>query len=284
MKKAVLVISSHVARGSVGNRACVFALEVLGHPVWAVPTIVLPFHPGHGAATRIVSGNEEFQNLLNDLLASPWIGELGAILTGYMASGEQAMAVTDFITKVKRQNNEIVHVCDPVLGDTNQDGQGELYVNESTAAAIRDHLALHADLITPNRFELSYLSGSNVESVDDAREAALKLPNSMTLITSIPGYMKGNIGNLYVDGHRSIFAEHKKLDNPPNGPGDLTAALFLSHRLSGMEGEKALHQTSASVFEIIAASTKRNADELMLETDAQSIIKPRAMVQVRNLI
>ena len=34
--RAVIVISSHVARGSVGNRAAVFALETLGFPVWAV--------------------------------------------------------------------------------------------------------------------------------------------------------------------------------------------------------------------------------------------------------
>ena len=45
---AVIVISSHVVRGSVGNRAAVFALETLGYPVWALPTIVLPWHPGHG--------------------------------------------------------------------------------------------------------------------------------------------------------------------------------------------------------------------------------------------
>ena len=53
--RAVIVVSSHVARGSVGNRAAVFALETLGHPVWAVPTVLLPWHPGHGRATRIVA-------------------------------------------------------------------------------------------------------------------------------------------------------------------------------------------------------------------------------------
>ena len=51
-----LVISSHVVRGSVGNRAAVFALETLGFPVWAVPTVILPWHPGHSRATRIVPG------------------------------------------------------------------------------------------------------------------------------------------------------------------------------------------------------------------------------------
>lgn len=48
-KKAIIVISSHVVRGSVGNRAAVFALEIFGHPVWAVPTVILPWHQGMAA-------------------------------------------------------------------------------------------------------------------------------------------------------------------------------------------------------------------------------------------
>jgi len=44
--RAVIVISSHVARGSVGNRAAVFALETLGFPVWAVPITSLPSMAG----------------------------------------------------------------------------------------------------------------------------------------------------------------------------------------------------------------------------------------------
>ena len=44
-KGTVIVISSHVVRGTVGNRAAVFALETLGHPVWALPTVILG--PGH---------------------------------------------------------------------------------------------------------------------------------------------------------------------------------------------------------------------------------------------
>ena len=81
----VIVISSHVVRGAVGNRAAVFALEVLGHRVWAVPTIILPFHPGHGKGTRIIAPAEQFEALLTDLLNSRWIGEVGGVLTGYLA-------------------------------------------------------------------------------------------------------------------------------------------------------------------------------------------------------
>ena len=50
MPDVVISISSHVARGCVGNRAMVFALERLGFETWAVPTVLLPHHPGHGPA------------------------------------------------------------------------------------------------------------------------------------------------------------------------------------------------------------------------------------------
>ena len=63
-KPSVIVISSHVARGSVGNRSAVFALERLGFTVIAVPTVLLPFHPGHGPGTRIVSDDAAFAEMV----------------------------------------------------------------------------------------------------------------------------------------------------------------------------------------------------------------------------
>ena len=69
-KAAVIAVSSHVVRGTVGNRAMVFALESLGHPVWSVPTVTLPWHPGHGPATRLVPGPEQFSAFIEDLCLS----------------------------------------------------------------------------------------------------------------------------------------------------------------------------------------------------------------------
>ena len=147
MNKPVIVISSHVARGSVGNRAAVFALEVLGHRVWAVPTIILPFHPGHGPATRIVPDTGNFEAFLDDLLNSRWINEVGAVLSGYLANAAQAAAVGHFVSTLKARNPGIAYVCDPVMGDfpknmtvggnTGAD-KGSLYIASETAAAIRD--------------------------------------------------------------------------------------------------------------------------------------------------
>ena len=57
-RPAIIVATSQVVRGGVGGRAAVFALERLGFRVWFLPTVQLPWHPGHGAATRITPERE----------------------------------------------------------------------------------------------------------------------------------------------------------------------------------------------------------------------------------
>ncbi|WP_075997586.1 pyridoxal kinase [Salaquimonas pukyongi] len=279
MKKPVITISSHVVRGSVGNRASAFALETRGHPVWAVPTITLPYHPGHGTATRIVPGHGRFQSLLDDLADSPWAAELGGVLTGYMADAVQAEATARFTARLKQRNPNLLHLCDPVIGD-----EGGLYVSGETAAAIRDHLAARADILTPNRFELQWLSGEDVLDAGSARKAAEHLAPAMILATSIPAMMRGNIANLLVHENGAMLAEHRMVENAPKGPGDAAAAVFLSRLLDGESPEKALQATTASIFELVARATRRGADELMLETDSASLLRPAAMVSTRKLI
>jgi pyridoxine kinase len=158
--RAVIVVSSHVVRGSVGNRAAVFALESLGFPVWAVPTVILPWHPGHGPATRIVPPEAQFAGMLADLERSSWLGEVGAVLSGYLGDPGQADAVASLVAAVKRRNPSAIYVCDPVMGD-----RGGLYVPVATAAAIRNVLMPLADIATPNRHELEWMAGDQLSDM-----------------------------------------------------------------------------------------------------------------------
>ena len=103
----VIVISSHVVRGSVGNRAAVFALETLGHQVWALPTIVLPWHPGHGRSTRLTFAEADFDAAIDDLIRAPWIGEVKAVLSGYFGNAAQARSVGRLITALREQNPDL---------------------------------------------------------------------------------------------------------------------------------------------------------------------------------
>lgn len=277
-RPAVVAISSHVARGSVGNRAIVFALETLGFPVWSVPTVTLPWHPGHGPAPRIVPDSATFADFMAALASSPHLDEVGAVVTGYLGAAEQAAPVADFIAAARRANPDLLHVCDPVIGD-----RGGLYVPDAVASEIRDRLFSTADIVTPNRFEFAWLTGTEAGDNSEIIHAAADLAARHVLVTSAHSMLAGGTGNLLVSDGKAVLAEHRNIDNPPNGPGDLTAALFLARLLGGGDPEKALQLATASVYELVARACKRGADELMLETDRDSFARPMAMVQLRRL-
>ncbi|WP_394887958.1 pyridoxal kinase PdxY [Mesorhizobium sp. AaZ16] len=277
--RAVIVISSHVARGSVGNRAAVFALETLGYPVWAVPTVILPWHPGHGRATRIVPETEQFAALMKDLERAPWLGEVAGVLSGYLGNAEQADAVASLVAAVRERNPRATYICDPVMGDA-----GGLYVAEPLARALRDVLMPIADIATPNRYELEWMAGAKLDDMRSVIAAAGEAGPATMLVTSAPAMMAGGTGNLLLTQSAALLAEHRIIERPPNGLGDLTAAVFLARLLDGQPAAKALQSTTAAVYEILARTAKRGGDELQLETDAQSLSHPMAMVQLRHLL
>ena len=277
-KGAVISISSHVVRGSVGNRAATFALETLGYPVWSLPTVVLPWHPGHGPSTRMVFAADEFERAIDDLARAPWRGEVTGILTGYFANAAQVHAVARLIESLRAEKPDLFYACDPVIGDL-----GGLYVAEATAVAIRDRLIPLASLATPNRYELAWMAGSPLDSNAAIMDAALSLGPSRMLVTSAVPMMQGGTGNLYLSGRTALLAEHRLVDNAPNGLGDLLAALFLARLLEGQEEERALQLATAAVFEVLARTARTGGDELALETHASSLSTPMAMVQMRKL-
>lgn len=275
----MIVISSHVVRGSVGNRAAVFALETLGHQVWALPTLVLPWHPGHGRSTRLIFGEADFDAAIDDLIGAPWLGEVKAVLTGYFGNAAQVRSVARLIAALRERDPKMLYVCDPVMGDL-----GGLYVPQTTAEAIRDELLPLASLATPNRYELAWLAGAPLEDNTAIMDAALSLGPSRMLVTSAVPMMSGSTGNLYLSGRHALLAEHRLIEKPPNGLGDLLAAVFLSRLMSGMDDEKALQLATASVYEVLARAVKRGSDELTLASDASSLSTPMAMVQMRRLL
>ena len=278
-QKTILSISSHVMRGSVGNRAVVFALETRGHAVWSVPTVILPWHPGHGPSTRIPLATEAFTSALHDLERAKWRGEVGAVMTGYFAEDGQVRAAAALIRALKREDPKAVYLCDPVIGDA-----GGLYVSAAVAQAIRDELLPLADIATPNRFELAWLADQQVDDNPSIAAAARRTGVPCVVATSAHAMIKGAIANLLVDGDRLVLVEHQALERAPNGLGDLFSALFLSHWLARKPGDEALRLASASVFEIAARSIRAGADELLLQVEAASLKTPMATVTIRNLM
>lgn len=278
--RTVLVISSHVARGSVGLRAISFALERLGFTVWAVPTVLLPHHPGHGAVTRIVPDEDRFAELLDALLQRAGNAPISAVLSGYLASASQAEAVAGLVGRIKAAQPGTLYLCDPVIGDNDR-----LYVDTRLAEAIRDKLLPLADLATPNRFECAWLAGDSSmdEDLNALASLAARLARPAVVVTSAPALMCGKIANLLVHDGGAVLAEHPLIQTAVKGTGDLLAAILLARRLEGQKLPKALELATSSTFEIVAATAKAGADELMLPESQQAIVQPRASVHLRRI-
>lgn len=282
-KRAILVVTSQVVRGGISGRGLLFALETLGHPVWFLPTILLPWHPGQGPGTQITPDMNAFSALVEDLKSSDKLAEIGGVITGYLGDPAQAEVLVDLVKAVKKASPDAIYVCDPVMGDTMGD-RGQLYVPEVTAKAIREHLLPLADIATPNCFELGWLTGREITSELQALSAARSLGAERVLVTSSPAMRRNSISNLLVTRGAAIAAEHAAIPNPPNGTGDLMSGLFLAWTLAGANEETALVRAAASTFELVARSVKKGADELLFAEEQASISKPMALVSSRRVL
>lgn len=274
-------MSSHVVRGTVGNRAAALALEALGFPVWVVPTVTLAWHPGQGPSTRLVPDEDAFAALVGDLATSPLLAEVGGIITGYFGAPWQVAHAARLVKSLKAQNSDVLFTLDPVIGDA-----GRLYVPDDQACAIREDLLPLSDLTTPNMFELSWLSGrGNVITLSDVDQASAALPVENVLTTSAPVGRPEQIGNRLTGAGKTLSAIHETLSPVPHGLGDLTGALMTGHMLDGLLPQEALHRTTASVLHAARqAQAGQGADarmiELVLENDLAALAEPPDLASV----
>lgn len=275
-RPAIIVVSSHVAMGSVGNRAMGFALERLGFPVWAAPTVVLPHHPGHGPVEPIVPPDAAFSSLLARLGDLAERHPVGGIISGYLGTPAQADAVLRLADAVKTVHPNALYLCDPVIGDGSR-----LYVKEPIAAAIRDRLLEVADIATPNLFEAAWLAGQSADT--DPAAIARLLPPGIIVVTSAPALMRGAIGSLMIQGRQALLAEHPRVETQAKGAGDLFSALFLARLIEGFDAPQALEKAAASTFEVLAATRRAGADEMVLAEAQVSLVQPHAAVSVRRI-
>lgn len=245
----VLSVSSHVAYGPVGNSAAVPAMESLGLTVHALPTVFLSNHPGLGRPAGIRVPALDLAAMAEALETLGVLYGLSGVMTGYFAADEQVRCIAQTVRKLKVANPSLSYLCDPVLGD---DETG-LYVPELVAVATRDELVPLADAITPNRFELAWLSGRAVAGRDDAEAAARTLEVPSVIATSVPGRPE-HLLTMLIDRDGATEIETRLRAGVPHGTGDLLSGLYLGHRLLGNDGPAALRATVAAVERVIGAS------------------------------
>lgn len=261
---AILSLQSHVAYGSVGNAAAIPALEHLGFPVWAVPTTLLAHHPGHGRWQGDFVSPTLVATLLAGLKDLGKLGSCAALLTGYLGTADTGKAGLDLLAELRTANPDALYLLDPVMGD-----KGRLYVKaEMPAFFIR--ATWDADILTPNRFELSFLTDERLTNDADVWRALSEIRYRMRpqgprlALTSILDKDAQEARVLLMGDFGKALVTTPLLPIDAQGAGDLLAALFLGHFLKTKDPVLALEKAVSGVFAIIQATQESGADELAL--------------------
>ncbi|MFT3972995.1 MAG: PfkB family carbohydrate kinase [Amaricoccus sp.] len=214
----ILALSSWTSAGHVGLSAAVPALQALGHDVTQLPSVVLSNQPGfaHIAGDRIPPG--QLAAMIEALDGNGWLAGHDAVLTGYLPGAAHVAVAVGLVARLRRLTVPPRVVVDPILGDTD----GGLYLDPAAAAAIRDDLVPLADVLTPNAFELGWLTRAPVATLADAVAAARRL-GARVLVTSPP--IEGGTGVLDVGQGPPVLYRAELVPDVPHGVGDVFSAL-----------------------------------------------------------
>lgn len=249
----VLCISSQVIHGPVGNSAAVPAIEAAGLTALSVPTTILSNHPGHATPVGLDCPATTLRDMLAAVQNLGWLNHYGSVMTGYFRDESQVLVVADTIRQMRNENPDIVYLCDPVLGDD----PGGLYVPRAVAEAVRDQLVPLATIVAPNRFELEWLTGKPVTSIETAvaaaRALARPLGGPVVLASSLPT-AQTTISTAVVTPDRAAFVSTPLRPAAPHGTGDLLSGLFLAAVLIGHDNFSALARAMAMLQHVLDAS------------------------------
>jgi pyridoxine kinase len=250
----VLSISSQVIYGHVGNSAAAFVLRRMGHDVLAAPTIILSNRPGYKAIAGEPIAPAMLDAMLRAALANGLLDGLDAVLTGYMPAPGHAEFCRSWIETIKAKSPGCVYLCDPIVGDE----PSGVYVAEDAARAVRDLLVPLAGILTPNAFELGWLSGRAAGDLAGAIAAANALRRPTVVVTSAPAAAPGMLANLCVAGGKATATQSPRRFVQAHGTGDFFAAIFLAHKLNGFAASAALRAATAAIDYVLQRSAGRS--------------------------
>jgi len=261
--KTILSIQSQVAGARVGNSVAAFAMERLGVRVLQLPTVLLGRRPDHGPPGGGPVAADMLAAMIDGLAADSLLGDIDAVLTGYIGAADQAPVILDCVARVKAANPNAFFVCDPVLGD-----EGRTFVKDEVAEAVLNSLCAHADWLTPNLYELGLITGAPLEGLAEARAAAKRI-HKPVLCSSIRTAL--GLGNLLAAPTGDWFCETARLPRAPKGTGDLLSALYVARRVRGDALAVALEGATGAVYDVIVRSLAAESEDLLLP-EAQDVL------------
>lgn len=276
----IMSIQSWVAFGHVGNASAMFPLQRLGHEVWAVNTVQFSNHTGYGAWRGQVFSGDAVRDVVAGIEERGVLPACNGVLSGYMGSAEIGEAITDAVSKVKAANGHALYCCDPVIGDV---GRG-VFVRPGVPEFMRERAVSVADVVTPNQFELEYLTGQAVTSREDARRAIARLHEMgprVALVTSVrtEDTPEDAVDLLASDGAHVFRVRTPLLPLSINGAGDAIAALFFCHLLTTRDTAAALSKAASSVYGLLRRTADSGSREIMTVAAQDEFVAPSTVFQ-----
>ncbi len=271
----ILSIQSHVAYGHVGNASATFPMQRLGVEVWAIHTVQFSNHTGYGSWTGRVFDGPMIAELVDGIAQRGVLAACDGVLSGYMGSAEIGNAILGAVARVKAANPRALYACDPVIGDV---GRG-IFVRPGIPEFMRDQAVPAADIITPNQFELDFLSGGSSATLADARASLARVHAAgprLILVTSLhTDETPGDCIDLLASGEDGTFrVRTPKLGLGVNGAGDAIAALFFVHFARSRSSAQALAAAASSIYGLLKRTAEAGSREILTIAAQDEFVKP----------
>ncbi len=279
-----LSIQSHVAYGHVGNSAAVFPLQRIGHEVWPVLTVNFSNHTGYGAWGGPLIPADDVRAVVQGIEDRGVLGTVDGVLSGYLGGEEIVDVVLDAVARVKAANPSATYTCDPVMGNANSG----CFVAPTIPPLIREKALPHADILTPNQFELGFMTETSPDTVASTLESADRIRDlgpRTVLVTSVmrPDREAGTIEMLAVDDEGAWIVQTPHLPFKANGSGDVTSAVFTAHYRETGSAATALERTASSVFDLLQTTLDSGERELRLVQAQDVFAHPRMQFSARQV-
>ncbi|PTP09142.1 pyridoxal kinase [Vibrio splendidus] len=274
--KSIISIQSHVVYGHAGNSSAVFPMQRMGLDVWPIHTVQFSNHTQYTQGwTGQKFTSDDIRNLMKGLDNIDSLRACGAVLSGYQGNADQCRAVAESVTLVKDRNKNALYVCDPVMGDPDKG----CIVDDGVKAAIIEHLLPISDVIVPNQFELTELTGININSLYDAVTAckkALELGPKIVLVKHLHSLPDEAFSMILATPKACYLAQRPNIDFPrqPVGVGDLISGLFTACLVKRMSPVAAFRHAHNAVYGVLEVTKSYGTWELQTINAQYEFVEP----------
>jgi len=280
----ILSIQSSVAYGHVGNSAAAFTLMRMGVETYPVLTVHYSNTTAYGAWRGPVLTAEDVMGVVTGIDERGALEGVDGVLSGFQGSQAMGETILAAAALVKTRNPAAVYCCDPVMGDV---GRG-MYVAPGIPEFLRDKVVPTADIVTPNQYELDFITARETRTVADLLEAIdairAKGPGTVLVTSAVPAEAPPNsISMVAANKDGAWLVSTPLIDQVFTGSGDVTSAVFFAALLRGAGLDGALKRTADVVYSLLQATAEAGRRELALVSAQDEIVRPTYSFEVQRL-